>query len=171
MSSLTPLTFEFSYDEIEFTRSATCGPNEEVISGSTSFANSGVNVFWSGGTFTVSGTFHKVFSESTWKYIPTYDTEKDPPVDPIIVTTQSTDAVISEVPSAIYSFISGEHDTTLDHPITYTVNTKETIANQDSEGNTYYTYENHTYLIEHKVCNNWDIFKNQLVDLISRGSS
>lgn len=175
MSSLTPLTFEFSYDEIQFTRSASCGPNEVVTSATTSFPNSGVNVSWSGGTFTVSGTFRKVFPESKWSYIPLYDLKTTPPA-PV------TGSIISAVPSKIYEFIGGTHQPNLEHPITYTVNTRETLTGYtteygtDEEGGSYsyqvpYTYyENHTYTINHKVCNNWDIFKSQLTDLISRGS-
>lgn len=182
MSSLTPLTFIFSYDEKQFTRTATCGPNEVVTSASTSFPNSGVNVSWSGGTFTVSGTFRKIFPESTWTYIPKYDIEKDPVPEPVTVTTRSTDSTIAAVPAEIYEFISGTHETRLEQPITYTVNTRETLTGYNTaygttpDGGSYsyqvpYTYyANHTYTINHKVCNNWDIFKNQLIELISRGS-
>lgn len=183
MSSLSPLTFEFSYDGIAFSRSASCGPNEVVTSATTSFPNSGVNVSWSGGTFTVSGTFQKVFPGSTWTYIPDYDVEKDPMPEPVTVTTESDDLSISAVPSKIYTFISGTHDTRIEQPISYTVNTRETLIGYntvygtDGDGNTYsyqvpYTYyEDHTYTISHKVCNSWDVFKTQLLNLISRGST
>lgn len=194
MGSLSPTTFEFSYDEIAFSRSASCGPREVVTSASTSFSNQGVYLSWSGGTFTVGGTFRKVFPESYWEYIPRYDREKDPPPSSVSISTQSTAATLSEIPATIFALLSGTHNPTISYPITYTVNTLETIphyvpevpgipgtpATDTSPGTpgtpgtpayTYYTYEYHTYTISHKVCNNWGIFKGQLNNVISRGDS
>lgn len=186
--SISLTTFDFVYDEKEFIRVATCGPNEVVTDVTTSLPNVGVNITWLDDTVTVSGTFQKVFSESTWSYIPTYDFVRNQLPATTTVTTRSTNPIISEVPSTLFEFVKGTHDTTLEYPITYTVHTLETIENvvpevpptistdpnvpddPGSPGYTYYTYENHTYTINHRVCNNWDIFKNQLIELISRGS-
>lgn len=165
--SISPTTFEFVYDGFDFSKSATCGAREEVLSAITSFPNSGVTLSWSGGTFTVSGKFYKVFAESTWTYIPSDSTVSTS------VTTNNIET-ITEVPPTISALISGTHDPRIEIPITYTVNTKKTITidvpgTEESPGYSYDEYEYHTHVIDHKVCNHWDVFKDQLIDIVARG--
>jgi hypothetical protein len=169
--SLSPLSFEFCYDEIEFSRSASCGPNEVVTSATTSLPDSGVQLTWGGGTFTVSGTYHNQFPNSTWTYLPV-----DDPLHTVTVTDYN------QVPSQITAFINGTHQEDISKPITYTVYTQETIYTtveitaKDEEGKDYtYTetntsYEDHVYSISHSVCNQWDIYKTQLQDILTRGT-
>ena len=156
--SISPTNFGYVYDGFNFSKSAACGANEIVLSASSSLSNSGVNISWSGGTFTVSGNFYKVFAESTWSYIPTGETTT------VAVTTNNIET-ITEVPSLISALIGSTHDPRIDIPITYTVNTQKTIP-----GYSYNTYEYHTHTISLKVCNHWDVFKNQLTDVLARGT-
>jgi hypothetical protein len=166
--SISPNNFEFVYDGFDFSVFATCGENEVVLSAETSLPNIGVSLSWSGRTFTVSGTFYKVFAESTWSYIPVGSTSTTS------VTTNNI-GTITEVPSTISALISGTHDPRIEIPITYTVSTKKTITidvpgTEESPGYSYDEYEYHTHVIDHKVCNHWDVFKNQLTDVVSRGT-
>jgi len=166
--SLSPTTFEFVYDGFNFSRTAICGVNEVVLTAFTSFPNSGVSLSWSGGTFTVSGKFYKVFAESVWTYLPTGSTTTTS------VTTNNIET-ITEVPSEIDALVGATHDPRIEIPITYTVGTKKTITidvpgTEESPGYSYDVYEYYTYTISHKVCNHWDVFKNQLTDVVSRGT-
>jgi hypothetical protein len=173
--SISPNNFEFVYDGFDFSVFATCGENEVVLSAETSLPNIGVSLSWSGRTFTVSGTFYKVFAESTWSYIPTGSTSTTS------VTTNNI-GTITEVPSTISTLISGTHDPRIEIPITYTVSTKKTITidvpeipstgedDPGTPGYSYDEYEYHTHVIDHKVCNHWDVFKNQLTNVLARGT-
>lgn len=166
--SISPSVFEFVYDGFDFSRSASCGEKEEVLTAYTSFPNSGVSLSWSGGTFTVSGKFYKVFAESEWTYIPIGSTSTTS------VTTNNIET-ITEVPSQINALVGGTHDPRIEIPITYTISTKKTITidvpgTEESPGYSYDVYEYHTHTIDHKVCNHWDVFKNQLTDIVSRGT-
>lgn len=176
--TISTTEFEFVYDEIEFTRTATCSSNEVVVSASsshvpsrctfdnnyTSFDNDyttfdiGVQLSWSGGTFTVAGTYHREFPNSTWTYLS-------------IETPNETTTVneYADVPASITAFISSTHQEEIFKPITYTVNTTETITTTDSKGKTTTSTVSHTYSISHKVCNQWDIYKSQMENLLARG--
>lgn len=175
---ISPSTFDFIYEYASFANTVQCASNEVFTSASSSLPQGGVYLSYGGTQFSVYGKYTGLFDLAIWTYIPI---NSDTPV-----TVRNYDSI----PLAIKTLVYSERDPGEEKLVTYTLTTLETVITYTQEigYNTsvdaetgevtsipytytveHVNYYNHTYTINHRVCNSWDTYNEQLNNVIKRG--